>query len=275
MHPDFESITVGGLELRYHCSGEGSPTVVLDQGHGISVEESLARHGTIGWARIVREVSKTTRIFVHDRAGLGWSDAAPAPRASLEMVEDLHALLEKAQIPPPYVLVGHSLGGFNVRVFAGRYPNEVAGMVLIDSSHPDQWTRYAGIEPRVAPRDGQLLNRFRRHAGTLSSIGAIDVKTSTIQVRDINWLGTKPLTVVSRSPHAMPIPNPRLPAGVAEEMEKIWSELQADLLTLSGNSRQIVAHHAGHMIQVDEPQLVVDAIADVVRQVQVGVPALH
>jgi pimeloyl-ACP methyl ester carboxylesterase len=73
----------------------------------------------------------------------------------------------------------------------------------------------------------------------------------------------------------MPVPTPRLPADVAEEMEKIWSELQADLLTLSANSRQVIAHHAGHMIQVDEPQLVVDAIADVVRQVQVGIPALH
>jgi len=275
MHPDFESMTVGGLELRYLCSGEGSPTVVLDQGHGISVEESLTRSETMGWSRIVQEVSKTTRIFVHDRAGLGWSDAAPAPRASLEIVEDLHALLEKAQIPPPYVLVGHSLGGFNVRVFAGRYPHEVAGMVLVDSSHPDQWARYAGIVPRRTPVDGPLLNRFRQQFSTLSSIGAIDLKTSATQVRDINWLGTKPLVVLSRSPHSMPVPTPRLPADVAEEMEKIWSELQADLLTLSGNSRQIIAHHAGHLIQVDEPQLVVDAIADVVRQVQVGIPALH
>ena len=68
MHPDFESMTVGGLELRYLCSGEGTPTVVLDQGHGISVEESLTRPGTIGWAHVVQEVSKNTRIFVHDRA---------------------------------------------------------------------------------------------------------------------------------------------------------------------------------------------------------------
>ena len=275
MHPDFESMTVGGLQLRYLSSGEGSPTVLLDQGHGISVEESLTRPGTMGWAHVIREVSKNTRIFVHDRAGLGWSDAAPAPRASLEIVEDLHALLEKAQIPPPYVLVGHSLGGFNARVFAGRYPHEVAGMVLVDSSHPDQWERYAGIVPRETPVDGPLLNRFRRQFATLASIGAIDLKTSTTQVRDINWLGTKPLVVVSRSPHSMPIPTPRLPADVAEEMEKIWSELQADLLNLSGNSRQVVAHHAGHMIQVDEPQLVLDAIADVVRQVQVGIPRLN
>jgi len=275
MHPDFESMTVGGLQLRYFSSGEGTPTVVLDQGHGISVEESLTRSRTVGWSHVVREVSKSTRMFVHDRAGLGWSDAAPHPRASLEMVEDLHALLEKAQIPPPYVLVGHSLGGFNVRVFAGRYPHEVAGMVLVDSSHPDQWARYAGLEPREPPTDGPLLNRVRRHFGALNSIGAIDLKTSATQVRDFNWLGTKPLVVVSRSPHSMPVPTRRLPADVTAEMEKIWSELQTDLLTLSGNSRQIIAHHAGHMIQIDEPQLVVDAIADVVRRVQVGIPALN
>jgi pimeloyl-ACP methyl ester carboxylesterase len=260
MHPDFESMTVGGLQLRYFSSGEGTPTVVLDQGHGISVEESLTRSRTIGWAHVIQEVSKSTRMFVHDRAGLGWSDAAPHPRASLEMVEDLHSLLEKAQIPPPYVLVGHSLGGFNVRVFAGRYPNEVAGMVLIDSSHPDQWARYAGIVPQF---------------GTLNLIGGIDLKASAVQVRDINWLGTKPLVVVSRSPHSMPVPTPRLPADVTEEMEKVWSELQADLVTLSANSRQVIANHAGHLIQMDEPQLVIDAITDVVRQVQVGVPSLH
>lgn len=273
MHPDFESMTVSGLEVRYLCSGEGSPTVVLDQGHGISVEESLVLPRALGWAHVFEEVKKNTRIFVHDRAGLGWSDAAPAPRASLEMVEDLHTLLEKAQIPPPYVLVGHSIGGFNVRVFAGRYPSEVAGMVLVDSSHPDQWTRFADIVPRETPRDSALLTRFRKQFGTLGTYGSLDLKTTTTQVRDITWLGTKPLVVISHSPHALRVP--RMPADVAEEMEKIWSELQADLLTLSGNSRQIIAHHAGHMIQVDEPQLVVDAIADVVRQVQVGVPSLN
>jgi pimeloyl-ACP methyl ester carboxylesterase len=275
MHPDFETMTVGGLQLRYFSSGEGTPTVVLDQGHGISVEESLTLSRTIGWAHVVREVSKSTRMFVHDRAGLGWSDAAPHPRASLEMVEDLHALLEKTQIPPPYVLVGHSLGGFNVRVFAGRYPNEVAGMVLVDSSHPDQWARYADIVPRETPTDGPLLNRIRRQFSTLNLLGGIDLKASATQVRDINWLGTKPLVVVSRSPHSMPVPVPRLPADVAQEMEKVWSELQADLVTLSANSRQVIANHAGHLIQMEEPQLVIDAITDVVRQVQVGVPSLH
>jgi len=187
---------------------------------------------------VIREVSKNIRIFVHDRAGLGWSDAAPAPRASLEIVEDRHALLENAQIPPPCVLVGHSLGGFNARVFAWRYPHEVAGMVLVDSSHPDQWAPFAGIVPRETPVDGPLLNRFRRQFATLFSLGAIDLKASATQMRDISWLGTRPLVVVSRSPpHSMPVPTPRLPADVAEEMEKIWSELQADLLNLSGNSR--------------------------------------
>jgi pimeloyl-ACP methyl ester carboxylesterase len=273
MHPDFESVVVSGLEIRYLCGGEGSPTVVLDQGHGISVEESLSRPVTLGWAHIFREVRQNTRMFVHDRAGLGFSDAAPAPRASLEMAEDLHTLLEKAQIPPPYVLVGHSLGGFNVRVFAGRYPNEVGGMVLVDSSHPDQWERFASIVPRETPMDSALLARFRKHYGSPKSLSSLDLQTSATQVRDITWLGTKPLVVVSHSPNALRVP--RMPADVAEEMEKIWSELQADLLTLSGNSRQIIAHHAGHLIQVDEPQLVVDAIADVVRQVQAGVPRLN
>ena len=154
-------------------------------------------------------------------------------------------MLEKAQIPPPYVLVGHSLGGFNVRVFAGRYPNEVAGMVLIDSSHPDQWARYAGIVPRKTPTDGPLLNRFRRQFGTLNLIGGIDLKASAVQVRDINWLGTKPLVVVSRSPHSMPVPTPRLPADVTEEMEKIWSELPARLIDPVGQQPSGYCHSCG------------------------------
>jgi pimeloyl-ACP methyl ester carboxylesterase len=120
--------------VRYICEGEGTPTVVVEQGQDICVERGFSFPSVVGWARVFTEVQKTTRICMHDRAGLSSSDRAKAPRASVQMVEDLRTLLGKARIGPPYVLVGQSIGGFNARLFAARYPNEVVGMVLVDSS---------------------------------------------------------------------------------------------------------------------------------------------
>jgi pimeloyl-ACP methyl ester carboxylesterase len=131
---DFETVNLGGRAVRYICEGEGTPTVVVEQGQGICVERGFSFPSVVGWARVFTEVQKTTRICMHDRAGLGSSDRAKAPQASVQMVEDLRTLLGKARIGPPYVLVAQSIGGLNARLFATRYPNEVVGMVLVDSS---------------------------------------------------------------------------------------------------------------------------------------------
>jgi len=127
------AVNIGGRTLNIFCSGEGSPAVVFDSG---------GNQPGYSWALVQPEVAKSTRACWYDRAGYGWSDPAPGPRTSADIADDLHNLLHAAGVPPPYVLVGHSFGGFNVRVFAARFGGEVAGMVLVDSADefdsPDQ-----------------------------------------------------------------------------------------------------------------------------------------
>lgn len=122
-----ELIDVGGHGLHLSCTGSGSPTVVLEAGGG---ETS----SSFGW--IAPDVSRTTRVCVYDRAGHGWSEAADHPQDGAQVAADLHTLLGRAQVPGPYVMVGHSFGGLYVLAFADRYPADVAGMVLVDSTLP-------------------------------------------------------------------------------------------------------------------------------------------
>jgi len=129
------SIDIGGRSLNIDCSGEGSPAVILDTGGTAPGYSNLT---------LQTRISKFTRTCWFDRAGLGWSDPSPVPQTSAAIADDLEMLLRAAEIEPPYVLVGASFSGFNVRVFAGKYPSEVAGVVLIDAVQEDQ-QRY---EPR-------------------------------------------------------------------------------------------------------------------------------
>src|SRR5882672_3624033 len=121
-------IDVGGFRLNLRCDGEGSPTVILEAGAG----DTLAT-----WEWVLPDVRKLTRVCAYDRAGLGRSDPGPKPRTSERIVAELRELLLRAHVPPPYVLVGHSFGGLNVRLFASRNPGEVSGLVLVDATPED------------------------------------------------------------------------------------------------------------------------------------------
>jgi pimeloyl-ACP methyl ester carboxylesterase len=123
-------IDVVGYRLHINSTGEGTPAVVLDAG---------VCDCSLNWCLVQPEVAKFTRVCSYDRAGMGWSDAGPSPRTSEVIVRELHTLLTNAGIAGPYVLVGHSFGGYNVRLFAHDYPEEVVGLVLVDSAHEDQW----------------------------------------------------------------------------------------------------------------------------------------
>src|SRR5215217_4378192 len=131
--PPGEMVDVGGYTLHIHCVGQGSPTVLLDAGLG-----AFSAH----WVRVQREVSDTTRVCAYDRAGMGWSEMGPQPRDAKQITGELHTLLSKAGIEGPYVLVGHSFGGLYMRTYAARYPDEVAGVALVDSSvESDQFSQ--------------------------------------------------------------------------------------------------------------------------------------
>jgi pimeloyl-ACP methyl ester carboxylesterase len=126
-------VDVGGHSLHINCAGQGGPTVLLDAGSGGFSAQ---------WVRVQREVSGTTRVCAYDRAGMGWSEMGPQPRDARQITGELHTLLKGANIEGPYVLVGHSFGGLYVRTYAARYPEEVAGVALIDSStEPDQFSQ--------------------------------------------------------------------------------------------------------------------------------------
>jgi pimeloyl-ACP methyl ester carboxylesterase len=136
------------LKLNLDCQGQGSPTVILDSGLGVP---------GVGWRPVQMEAAKFTRVCWYDRAGYGWSDASAAPRTSLQIVKELHALLTAANEKGPFVLVGHSFGGYNVRVYNGQYPTEVVGMVLVDASHEDQRSRMPpGLQATMAKAEEQL-----------------------------------------------------------------------------------------------------------------------
>src|SRR6266511_2788731 len=139
--PPGQMVDVGGYRLHINCTGEGSPTVVIESGWGDM---------SASWGWVQPEVAKTTRICTYDRAGMGWSEASPEPRVAREYAKELHTLLAKANEPGPYVLVGHSMGGFTILVYAHDYPDEVSGLVLVDS----QALPPTNATPKPTPKPG-------------------------------------------------------------------------------------------------------------------------
>lgn len=269
--PPGRLVDVGGFRLHVNCTGSGSPTVVIDAGWG---------GFSADWSWVQPEVAKTTRICTYDRAGLGWSEAGPAPRDARQLTAELHALLELAGIPGPYVLVGHSLGGLNVRVFAASYPSDVAGLVLIDSMSPDQFTQppappedpasRAPSLPTVIARFGVarlLTGPAKLPAGVVKAQQAFSVTpravqafvdegqglpASAVQARAITALGNLPLIVLSR--------------GL--DRDEKWDAMQAGLTGLSSDSRRIFADKSGHDIEFDQPEAATSAILEMVRRLQ-------
>src|SRR3990172_8533177 len=169
--PPGQRVDVGGYSLHIYCTGEGNATVVVDTGNG---------DFSTGWQGIQREVSESTRICTYDRAGYGWSDSSPNPRTATQMANELHLLLANAGIHPPYVLVGHSLGGLTMRMFASQYPDEVLGMLLVNAGHEDQ------VE-RLPPEYVRLLDRQKSYfnvLGFMSRFGIMRVMGNSSNGKD-------------------------------------------------------------------------------------------
>jgi len=160
-----QRVDVGGYSLHIYCRGEGNSTVVVDAGNG---------DFSTGWQGIQREVSKSARVCTYDRAGYGWSDPSPNSRTATQMANELHLLLINAEIDPPYILVGHSLGGFTMRMFASQYPDEVAGMVLVDAGHEDQLERLPPEYVRLTDRQETYFSvlGFMSRFGILRLMGS-------------------------------------------------------------------------------------------------------
>ena len=261
-----DKIDVGGYQLAYQCFGEGTPTVIVEAGLGEGPTVNL------NWMTVIEGIQTITHICIYDRAGIGQSDSAPTPRTSMDIAQDLHVLLETIPLPGPYILVAHSIGGYHARVFYHQYPQDVAGIILVDSSHPDIFEEYAQVYPTPAPTEEPDIATkrplFMNAPPPSDNPEGLDLVVSAEQVRNAGSLGSTPLIVLSQSDN----PNIWDIAGFSAEdkqrMLDLRKRLQADLVTLSSDSTHITAQVAGHYIHIDEPQLVIDAITQMVRKIQ-------
>jgi pimeloyl-ACP methyl ester carboxylesterase len=276
------SYDVGGRRLHLHCTGTGSPTVVLEGGLG---EMSSS------WARIAPAVTPTTRVCAYDRAGQGWSDDAARPQDGLAIARDLHALLAAAGERAPFVLVGHSTGGAYAMTYAAQYPAQVAGMVLLDSSTPDQFSlpQYPSVYAMmrsglgVAPSLARLgIGRLGSHLSTsgLPAPAAAQVRAFAASPRGLR--NTRDEVSVLRAAFAQAgalHTLGRKPLAVLTATETLgkttgWSAAQSRLAALSGNSshRIISSTHAGLVEDERASAAAVLAITDVVRAVRTRSP---
>ncbi len=236
-------VDVGGRQLYLTCQGEGSPTVVMEAG---------GRGNSGSWQLVQPEVAQFTRVCAYDRAGNGYSESAPVLDTAQTIFDELHSLLANARIDGPYVLVGHSLGGILVRVFASRYLDEVVGMVLVDTGHGDPVARFQSV---LTPEEWQLASDVILHRDAGFTLpGGLDLLGPD--------LGDIPLVVLSAG-RAEVSP---LPSEVAEKLNQVRPAMQQELLGLSSNSTHIIAEESGHSIQMEQPDLVIDAIRQVVQE---------
>jgi pimeloyl-ACP methyl ester carboxylesterase len=248
-------VDVGGRSLYLHCEGEGSPTIILES--GLNDSYSIWKY-----YNFYMNLTKITQTCAYDRANLGNSDPAPKPRTAQDMVNDLHTMLVNAQISGPYVLVGHSIGGWIVRLYAAEFPDEVTGIVLLDSSHPDQLLRWSAILPTEAPNDSQDLIEFRNAIMEMNIVDPKDPEgwdflTSAEQVRAVISLGDIPLIVLSRS-----IGFINSNQEINQIVEAAWLSMQKELAALSTNGQQYIIQDAGHYLWVYKP----DAVVNYIRQ---------
>lgn len=283
-------VDVGGYRLHLYEMGsdrQAGPTVVFESGMGCSC---------LDWCKVQPEVAKFACAVSYDRAGLGWSDSGPNPRTSEQMVEELHTLLTNANVPRPYILVGHSFGGLNVRLYADTYPQEVVGMVFVDTSHEDQMSLPALAKEmkkgallvtirgatarfgliRLLKASGQSpLEHMHYPAAIVPQIKALGTQTrdtsmghqemlnfaiSAAQVRaSRHSYGTLPLFVLTQQQKT------KFSSPDEQQIQDGWLGFQRDLASLSSNSTHIIAEQSTHYIQLDQPELVISAIQSVAQ----------
>lgn len=290
-----EMVPVNGHRLHLHSAGSGSPAVVF---------EAAIMDFSPTWALVQPGVADFTRAVAYDRAGLGWSESGRPPRDGENMVAELRRLLQAARIAAPYVLVGQSFSGLLCRLYAYLYPEEVAGLVLLDPAHEDQYTRFpqaildlfapikemqfqqlraarelaaAGnfdqipalvpIPAAMPPEKSQAYARMAkaspdRFDAMIAELEALETTQQQVRALRARGLGDIPLFVLSHGvPQAVP--------GVADEVnaayEASWQQMQAEITAQSSAGTHLVAERSGHMIQHDQPELVVETIRQAVE----------
>jgi hypothetical protein len=239
-------VDVGGYQLYVQCMGQGTPTVLFEAGLGEDVST---------WDHVQPEVSQFTQTCAYDRANIGQSDQRPPSIkiSAQQIAKELHLLLLNGHIPGPYVLIGHSVGGLFMQMYASQYPQDVAGMVLVDSTHPEQATRLAAALGPEFTREAR--QSFPAEGMTYDDLLAIQAQVDSVRDR----FPDVPLIVLARS-----IFKPG-PSWTAEQLRNAWMSLQTDLSKRSSKGKLIIANNSNHFIQNDRPDLVIQSIHQVIQ----------
>jgi pimeloyl-ACP methyl ester carboxylesterase len=249
-----DKIDVGGYQLYLYCTGSGSPTVILEAG---------LEGDDISWKPVQPEVAKFTRVCSYDRAGLAHSDYGPTPRDAVMTSTDLHTLLTEAGIEPPYLLVGHSFGGLLIRRYAFDHPDQVTGMIFVDSLHENWWQEAANLLPTDGSNDSNRLASFRRYLidgwrDPAGNFEAMDIPAVVEQVRETGDFGDMPITVLTAG--RFNVLNPGLPPDLESQLGQLFHDQQTQLAELSTVGTQVVIEDSGHNMPRENPAAIVEAI---------------
>jgi pimeloyl-ACP methyl ester carboxylesterase len=283
-------VTVGGYRMHLFCTGHGAPAIILDAGLG---DDSLT------WAKVQPELSQHTTVCSYDRAGFGWSEPQPGRRDANSIADQLHGLLHLAHVPPPYILMGHSIAGLYVRAYANRYSSDLAGLILVDGATPLQddkipialvaiqneqrrampWDRFwmrLGWN-RINGECTQIMEGFERYAAwkradscVPSHITAVEGELDSERLSGEETVhagpfASLPVLIFSRDPAVL---SSNWPTDVARANATVWNSMQEEAKSLSPHSRRIIARHSDHNIQVDRPDLLNKAVAEFVADIR-------
>ncbi|MDO6496924.1 alpha/beta fold hydrolase [Photobacterium sanguinicancri] len=283
-------VDVGGYKMHINCMGEGSPTVIMEAGAG---------DFSVSWAAVQPTLSQTTRVCSYDRAGFGWSEPnAEQVRTSQTMVQELETLLANANIDDRLVLVGHSFGGLNVRLFADRHLDRVAGVVLVDALHEDvspemqrinseaqvtlveelrvvsilQSIGLLALSPEEIPEQGlppEAMAQYRAILATgsqldtmIAELSAIENSLTYARSLDLKHLDNIPVAVLTTTHRNQP----SLSEEQNKQMAKDWNKMQIAQSKLSSESYFVSTSKSGHYIQLEQPELVIRTINKLVTR---------
>jgi pimeloyl-ACP methyl ester carboxylesterase len=262
--PPGQLVDVGGHRLHLWCTGAGAPPVILEAGLGGSSAD---------WGFVQPELARFTRVCSYDRAGMGYSDPGPSPRTARRIAEELAKLIDRSGVSGPVVLVAASSGGFDVRVFASDHTDRVAGLVLLDASHEDQthevprlarWVPLLSsigifrlLDISFGPSPALLSPSVQKFIGAtrFRAAGYQAAADEIIHIRDS-------ASEVRTSRRKLPIPV--VVVTGARGADATWRNLQRDQVKLSERGCQIIAEQSGHLVQIDQPQIVVSAVRAVI-----------
>jgi len=246
-------VDVGGYSLHARIVGKGKPTLVFESGLGDDLEI---------WNQVQPIMADHMCTLAYDRAGLGKSDASPHPRTISFMVEDLHSLLANANFAPPYLIVAHSLGGLIARMFAYRYPDFVTGLVLVDPAHEDFPKHMAEL------RSPEQWSTYQRQMDNLSLEAPLGARAEYQHwqqdfesMAPVAWLPHIPTTILT----SIRLDRDARRLGTLPEDKELWRQLHESWLKQVPNAKHVVTQKSGHYIHIEQPELVINAVREMIQ----------